>query len=385
MKAIVVGGGIGGLTAAIALRRIGVEAVVFERAGEMREIGAGISLWVNAMKALERLGLADEIRAVGREEIGGAIRLPGGETLSEIPADALEDRFGLNVVLKRPDLQRALLAALPESAVRLGAGCSEFRQDGSGVTALFDGGREERGDLLVGADGLNSVIREQLFGDEKPRYAGFTAWRGLAGLGDGHEEPGFEAWGRGGVFGLVSLGRGHFYWYATKNAPEGEQDGPEGRKAELLGRFGSWHETVPSVIRATEEAEILRNDVYDRDPLERWGEGRVTLLGDAAHPMTPNLGQGACQAIEDAVVLAECVRSGDEDVAAALRLYEERRKKRTDGVVRRSRLLGRVGQLENPLLRALRNAAVRAMPLRLQLRQLDPILGYEAGSLGRAR
>ena len=377
MKAIVVGGGIGGLTTAIALRRVGVEAVVFEKAGEMREIGAGISLWVNAMKALERLGLADAIRAVGREEIGGTVRLPGGETLSEIPAAALEKRFGFNVVLKRPELQRVLLAALPESAVRLGAVCSGFRQDDSGVTALFDGGREERGDLLIGADGLHSTIRKRLFGDEKARYAGFTAWRGLADLGEGREEPGFEAWGRGGVFGLVGLGRGRFYWYATKNAPEGEWDAPEARKAELLGRFGSWHEPVPSVIRATEEAEILRNDVYDRDPLESWGEGKVTLLGDAAHPMTPNLGQGACQAIEDAVVLAECVRREDEGVAVSLRLYEERRRERTAGVVRRSRLLGRAGRLENPLLRTLRNAAVRVMSLGLLLWQLDPILGYE--------
>lgn len=378
-KAIIVGGGIGGLATAISLRRIGVDAVVFEKAGELREMGAGISLWINAMKALEKLGLADAIRAAGREEIGGTIRLSGGETLTEIPAGALEERFGRNVVLQRPDLQRVLLAALNNAggAVQLDAGCSSFRQDGSGVKALFTGGHEERGDLLIGADGLNSVIRKQLFGDKEPRYAGFTAWRSLADLENGWDGDGFEAWGRGAIFGLVGLGRGRFYWYATKNAPENQPDAPEGRKAELLRRFGSWHEPVPSVIRATEEAEILRNDVYDREPLKEWGEGRVTLLGDAAHPMAPNLGQGACQAIEDAVVLAECVRRGNEDVPAALRLYEERRKARTAGVVRRSRLLGMAGQLENPLLCTLRNAAARAMPLRLQLRQLDPILGYE--------
>lgn len=379
-KAIIVGGGIGGLTAAIALRQVDVDAVVFEKADELREIGAGISLWVNATRALERLGLADAVRAAGREEIGGTIRLSSGETLTEIPAEALEERFGRNVVLQRPDLQRVLLAALDEAGgvVRLGVGCLGFRQDNSGVTALFSDGWEERGDLLIGADGLNSVIRKQLFGDKEPRYAGFTAWRGLADLGDGGDGDGFEAWGRGAIFGLVGLGQGLFYWYATKNAPENQPDAPRGRKAELLERFGSWHEPVPSVIRATEEAEILRNDVYDREPLKSWGEGRVTLLGDAAHPMTPNLGQGACQAIEDAVVLAECVRQGNGDVMAALRRYEERRKARTAVVVRRSRLLGKAGQLENPLLCTLRNAAARAMPLSLQLRQLDPILGYEA-------
>ncbi len=375
-RAIVIGGGIGGLTAAIALRRAGVDAVVFERASELREIGAGISIWVNAMKALEKLELADAVRAAGRQEIGGTVRTSSGETLSEIPSDVLEKRFGPNVVLRRPGLQRALLAALSDGAVRLDAGCVGFRQDSSGVTALFAGGREERGDLLVGADGLSSVVRKQLFGDEEPRYAGFTAWRGLADLGDGREDEGFEAWGTGQIFGLVSLGWGRFYWYATKNAPEGQRDAAAGRKAELLERFGSWHEPIPSVTQATEETAILRNDVYDRESLKRWGDGRVTLLGDAAHPMTPNLGQGACQAIEDAVVLAECVR-GEEDVAAALQLYEEQRRGRTANIVRRSRLLGRVGQLENPLLCGLRNAAVRVMPFRLQLRQLDPILGYE--------
>lgn len=374
-RAIIVGGGIGGLTAAVALRRAGVEAVVFERAGDLREIGAGISIWVNAMKALEGLGLAEAVRAAGREEIGGEIRTAGGATLSRIPARTLEERFGRNVVLTRPDLQRALSAALEEAggSVRTGTECVGFRQEGSDVAALLADGREERGDLLVGADGLSSVVRRQLFGDERPRYAGFTAWRALADLG--RDADGFEAWGRGSVFGLVGLGRGRFYWYGTRNAPEEQEDSQAGRKAEVLELFGGWHEPVPAVIRATPEAGILRNDVYDREPLKTWGEGRVTLLGDAAHPMTPNLGQGACQAIEDAAELAGCLRDGG-DVVRALRLYEDRRRGRTAEVARRSRLLGRVVQLENPLLCAARNAAARAMPVRLQLRQLEAVLAH---------
>jgi len=374
-RAIIVGGGIGGLTAAVALRRAGVEAVVFERAGDLREIGAGISIWVNAMKALEGLGLAEAVRAAGREEIGGEVRTAGGATLSRIPARTLEERFGRNVILTRPDLQRALSAALEEAggSVRTGTECVGFRQEGSDVAALLADGREERGDLLVGADGLSSVVRRQLFGDERPRYAGFTAWRALADLG--RDADGFEAWGRGSVFGLVGLGRGRFYWYGTRNAPEEQGDSEAGRKAEVLELFGGWHEPVPAVIRATPEAGILRNDVFDREPLKTWGEGRVTLLGDAAHPMTPNLGQGACQAIEDAAELAGCLRDGG-DVVRALRLYEDRRRGRTAEVARRSRLLGRVVQLENPLLCAARNAAARAMPVRLQLRQLEAVLAH---------
>jgi 2-polyprenyl-6-methoxyphenol hydroxylase-like FAD-dependent oxidoreductase len=355
LRAIIVGGGIGGLTTAFALRRIGAEVVILEKTAELREIGAGISIWVNAMEVLAGLGLADAVRAAG------------GATISRLPSEALGKMFGLNVILTRSDLQRVLLDAVEEVGVpvKTGSECVGFRQDGSGVVALLDNGREERGDLLVGADGLNSVIRRQMFGDERPRYSGFTAWRALVDLEQ--DDEAFEAWGRGSVFGLVGLGMGRFYWYATKNAPEGQADSRAGRKAELLERFGGWCEPIPAVILGTEEAKILRNDIYDRDPLKRWGEGRVTLLGDAAHPMTPNLGQGACQAIEDAAVLAECLQ-GNPDVARALRHYEDRRKGRTAGITRRSRLLGRVSQLENPVLCAARNAAVRAMPLRLQMR-----------------
>jgi 2-polyprenyl-6-methoxyphenol hydroxylase-like FAD-dependent oxidoreductase len=246
LRAIIVGGGIGGLTTAIALRRAGAEVVVLEKAGELREIGAGISIWVNAVEALEGMGLADAVLAVGREGIEAEIRTADGATLSRVP---LGKRFGRNVILTRSDLQRTLLAALEgaDVPVRVGAECVGFRQEGSCVVALLDGGREERGDLLVGADGLNSVIRRQTFGDERPRYAGFTAWRGLADLEQ--DEEAFEAWGRGSVFGFAGLGRGRFYWYATKNAPEGQADSPAGRKAELLKRFRGWHEPVPAVTR----------------------------------------------------------------------------------------------------------------------------------------
>lgn len=382
MRAIIIGGGIGGLTTAIALRRVGVEAVVFERAGDLREIGAGISIWTNAVKALEKIGLSDAVRGggqdgVGQQEIGGAIRTASGRKLMALPVGALERRFGPSVVTTRPHLQRALISALPEAALRLGAEFTGFRQDGSGVTALFADGTEERGDLLVGVDGLNSTVRAQLFGEEHPRYAGFTAWRGLVYLEDGPEDMGFEAWGRGEVFGVVPIGGGRFYWFATKNTPEGGRAGPDGHKAELLERFGSWVEPVPSIIRAAAEEEILRHDVYDRDPLSQWCKGRVTLLGDAAHPMTPNLGQGACQAIEDAVALAGCVKA-QGDVIVALKLYEERRKDRADMIVRRSRALGNVEQIENPLLCALRNAAIWLVPARISLRQLAPILDPEA-------
>jgi len=378
MRATVIGAGIGGLTTAIALRQVGVETKVFEQAGELREIGAGITLWANAMKALRKLGTADAVLAAGAPVKGGEVRSWRGEVLYEAPAGALEKRYGVSVGLHRADLQTALLSALPDDAVRLDASCEGFRQDEFGVTALFADGWEEHGDLLVGADGLNSTIRAQLFSDERPVYAGYTAWRGVVEAGDDllWDGMGFESWGRGARFGLLNMGWGRLYWFATANAPEGGEYAA-GRKEEVLRRFGRWHEPLPTVIRATEESAILRHDVYDREPIKRWGEGRVTLLGDAAHPMTPNLGQGACQAIEDAIVLARCLREEEGDTASALRLYEARRADRTGFVVRRSRLVGKIGQLENPFLCRLRDALTKAAPLRAQLRQLDAIVGYE--------
>lgn len=209
MKAIIVGGGIGGLSAAIALRRPGEEATVFGRTGKLGEIGAGTSLWANAMKALRKLGLYDAVQAVGRPlRSSGELRSWRGEVFYEVSAAAMEERFGdVNVALHRADLQKTLLAALDEDTVRLDAEFAGFEQDQGGALARFANGREERSDLLVGAYGLHSVVRRQLLGDGLPRYAGYTAWRGVAEL----EDPvpgggGFESWGGEGGPGWRNLG-----------------------------------------------------------------------------------------------------------------------------------------------------------------------------------
>jgi len=270
-----------------------------------------------------------------------------------------------------------LLFALPPGTVRLGAELVGFVQNGEGVVARLADGREERGDFLVGADGLHSRVRAQLFGQRVPRYAGYTAWRGVAEAGEGRFPEGvaLNLWGRGSEFGLVGIGRGRYYWFATKNAPEGEAESAAGRKREVLELLADWYKPAREAVEATAESKILRNDIYDRDPLPSWGEGRVTLLGDAAHPMTPNLGQGACQAIEDAVVLARCLGG---EIPASLRRYEERRIGRTAAVVRGSRLSGRVAQLDNPLLCRLRNALAKRTSVRAQLRQYEKIARYQA-------
>ncbi|MBI3649889.1 MAG: FAD-dependent monooxygenase [Acidobacteria bacterium] len=379
-KAIIIGGGIGGLCAAIALRQQGVEAQVFERVATLKEVGAGLSLWLNAIKALDKLGMAETLQALSIPQISGGIRTSSGDLISGAMPEAVQKRFGAALILMvhRAELHTALLEKLGKENVRLAAECCGFEQDDEGVTARFSDGQTVRGDFLLGADGINSVIRAQLFAPAKPRYAGYTAWRAVTKFDSPFFKHGAsESWGRGARFGLIPMSEGRVYWFATKNTKEGAADAARGRKREVAECFRGWHQPIEAAIAATEEQDILRNDIYDRQPLPSWTKGRVTLLGDAAHPMTPNLGQGACQAIEDAVELADSV-SHNRDLLAALQTYEARRLQRTNKIATQSWRIGKMGQLENAFARILRNSFIKLIPAAMQMKQLEWIIGYEA-------
>jgi 2-polyprenyl-6-methoxyphenol hydroxylase-like FAD-dependent oxidoreductase len=366
MRVIVVGGGIGGLSIAIALRRAGIETTVLERTSKLEAAGAGITLFGNAMRGLERLGVRDAV--AGRSAVARrvAILSRSGATLSEMPPDL----FAESTATHRGDLQDALAEAAGE--LRLNSDVTTVKQDDDGVSVLLADGSEERGDLVVGADGVQSVVRRRLWPDAQPRYAGYTAWRGVTQF---PLEAGrlTESWGRGQRFGLVDIGRGRTYWFATKNAPESEQDEPAGRRAELLRRFSDWHKPVRQVLESADESSILRNDVYYLDPLDTWSRGRVVLLGDAAHATTPGIGQGAAQAIEDAVVLGRALAAPGE-LTLALEAYEARRRPRTALVLKLSRRADRAGQLDGRLACAVRNVIVWLQPAAAQRRQLAPIV-----------
>jgi 2-polyprenyl-6-methoxyphenol hydroxylase-like FAD-dependent oxidoreductase len=381
VKVIVAGAGVGGLATALALSLRGLEPVVLERAAELREAGAGITLWPNAMSVLRGLGVADAVASAGAPSLSGGIRAAGGRYLLRGPARVLERRFPeRGVALHRAELQRILVSALGPGVVRLGSEVTGFEAHPDGVEARLAGGGREWGDALVGADGIWSTVRAGLWGAARPRYAGYTAWRAVVPFELGSEESS-ESWGRGERFGIVPIGGGRVYWFATANAPEGGRD-EGGALRELRRRFGAWHAPIPALLEATPERAILRTDLYDREPLARWGDGPVTLLGDAAHPMTPNLGQGACQALEDAAALAGRL-AGAADPASALRVYEDRRAPRTARLVRQSRLLGRVGQLDGALACRARDVLLRLTPPAVQLRQLETVVGSAQEGAGR--
>ncbi len=384
-RVLVAGAGIGGLTAAAALRRAGCEVEVFERAPELRPVGAGIVLALNALLGLRSLGLDRQVAAAGAPLERAEILTAGGRRIARTDFSALVRELGVAAVAyHRAELHAALRAAAG-GGVRLGAEAVGFRQDGGGVRLVLAGGEEVAGDVLVGADGLHSAVRRTLLGAAPPRYSGTTSWRAVTPPGTGLVAAGAsaESWGAGRRFGTVGLTGGRVYWFAVEGAPEGGADAgdPRDRLREL---FAGWHPPIAEVLAATPGAAIVRTDLHDRDPVDTWGEGRVTLLGDAAHPMTPNLGQGACQAVEDAVALADELAAGGEP-AAALRRYEARRRERTRAVVLESRRLGRLAQWSNPLARAARDLALRAVPERAILARLRtfvsgaPLFGRPAG------
>lgn len=354
MKALIIGGGIGGLSTAIALQKVDIQAFACEKALQITEVGAGLSLWSNAIIAARRLGVESKIVNAGSVIEKTQSAIPSGELLNETDFSAFARKFGApSVCVHRAELQRILrdtALSLNPQAVQTNRKCISFKEKNGGIQAAFDDGSHEEADVLIGADGIHSVVRESLFGVRKPRYAGYFAWRGIA---DGVSEllPEGRALfvvGRGIQAGCFHCGKKRIYWFITCNAPEHSQPSPAGNKHDILRMLDQWRTPVAQIVEATDDHAILRNDIIDSPPRATWGRGRITLLGDAIHATTPNLGQGACQAMEDAVFLAHSL-STISPVENALRQYESLRQERTKFVVDQSWQLGKLLQLSNPL------------------------------------
>jgi 2-polyprenyl-6-methoxyphenol hydroxylase-like FAD-dependent oxidoreductase len=327
MKAIIIGGGIGGLASAVALSRRDWQVEVLERAPEFTEVGAGLSIWANGLRALDALGVGESIRQHATLEGQGGIQDSAGRWLARTNGAELERRYGPTAMIHRADLLAVLCAAVPAEALRSGVPVSEVRPDG---TVMHSGG-ESRADLVVGADGIKSVTRMSVWPDAPPpRYAGYTAWRMITPPVPVGESS--ESWGAGERFGYVPLADERVYCFATANAPEGA-DG--GGLPGLRRRFAGWHDPIPALLEATDPGAVLHDDLYELPPLPAYTRGRAALVGDAAHAMTPNLGQGAGQALEDAVVLAKTVGG-----PSGLDAYDRLRRPRTQKIALRSHRIG---------------------------------------------
>jgi 2-polyprenyl-6-methoxyphenol hydroxylase-like FAD-dependent oxidoreductase len=373
-SAVVVGGGIGGLTAAVALLQVGWRVTVLERAARFGEIGAGITLLSNGLRCLDAIGLGDAVRGSGLPMLAIGMRTAAGRWLSRIDGDGtdLEARMGTTTLtIHRAELHKVLHDALPPEALIPGVVTT-------GIHGGADGGPAEvhfrhqdhdallRAELVIGADGVHSWVRAQRWPDAPaPVYSGSTTWRAVTTPSSAPVTEMSLSWGQGTEFGVMPLLDGRTYWYAAANADEGQRN-PDELEA-LRQRFGTWHEPIPAVLAHTPTQAVLRHDIYRLPKLDRYYRGSVVLLGDAAHAMTPNLGQGGGQALEDAIVLAASV-SRTRDVATAVAHYDHERRARTQAMSQAATRQLRFGQqLHNPIAVALRNTAVALTPDRIAL------------------
>lgn len=372
--AVIVGGGIGGLASAHALLRGGWRVTVLERAPQFAAIGAGLSLWPNALRALDVLGLGAAVRSAGRTAVSGGTRTSTGQPISHMDSAAARRAGVTTTGIHRAVLHEILLGSLPAETLVAAAEVTDvhpgtparvtYRRGGQAVTLTAS--------LVVAADGIRSPVRQRLWPQvPAPAYSGSTAWRGVtARPWKGPLAPGIS-WGRGAEFGILPLGDGRVYWYGAVNAPAGLMYADE--LAAVRERFAGWHDPIPALLDATHPSAVLHHDLYHlATPPQRYVSESVLLLGDAAHAMTPFLGQGACQALEDAAVLGHlCATGSGLPLSEALAEYDRQRRPRAQSVARASLMAARTGQqLANPVAVAVRNALMRIAPPAVALKAL---------------
>jgi 2-polyprenyl-6-methoxyphenol hydroxylase-like FAD-dependent oxidoreductase len=386
-RAVVIGAGIGGLAATAGLCAAGWEVTACERAASLEPVGAGLALGPNGLRALDVLGAGDALRKLAVPQELGIRRADGRWLTRSSSGRMIADRFGAPVILvPRAAVVDALAARVPAGVLSLATEVTSVAPGGKAAARVTTAAGELEADLVVAPDGIGSATRTALFpGHPGPRYTGVTAWRMLTGPVTG-PAPMAESWGRGTVFGVMPLAGGRVYCYATAPAEPGARAPDE--LAELVRRFGTWHEPIPRLLAAARPQDVLRHDVAElAAPLPSFHGGRAVLLGDAAHPMAPNLGQGACQALEDAAVISRLAAVPDPDaVAGMLDRYTAARLARTTDVVRWSRRVATMSTWSAPAAVAFRDTATwltGRLAARAELRMLAPVYGWQPPAAAR--
>jgi 2-polyprenyl-6-methoxyphenol hydroxylase-like FAD-dependent oxidoreductase len=362
---VIVGGGIGGLTTALALLQHDIDCVVYERAPELHEVGSGVGLWPSAVRVLDRVGLGDAVRELSGSWKVGGVRSQRGKLLSGYGVEQFTARLGEPMSgVHRGELQMLLVAALPDGVLHTGYECAGIEPDADRVEVRFVDRDPVVRRVVIAADGNKSLVRRTLFGDKPLRDLGILGWRGT--LVDAPDIDGFagEIWGNGASFGFLPMSNGRVAWF-------GAADGsPPATKDFLRERFADWHDPIPEVIAKTDDDMIWWDRTYDLRPRRQWVRGRVALLGDAAHPMSPFLGQGACQAILDAWVVAEELARSSDEPAALLR-YQKRRRNVASAVQLAAHFGVAAARPRPRFVQPLFEASIRVVPNALTLRGLQ--------------
>lgn len=381
MKFIISGGGICGLTMAIVLEQHGHQVEVFEAAPEIKAIGAGLVLSTNAIKALKYIGIDEAVLAKANLLDNFDITLAKGEKLLKTDAVKLRSKYGAigNATIHRAELHAVLLGLLKDKVgFNTGKRGQEILQDKEGITLTFKDGTNAKGDFLIACDGINSPIRQQLLPKSVARYAGYTCWRSVIKHdGQFDTKNATETWGKNGRFGVVPLTDNRIYWFACLNTPIARDPKMKAfQVADLKACFKDYHHPIPQLLDLTANNDLLWNDIEDIKPIKKFAFDRILLAGDAAHATTPNMGQGACQAIEDAAVLASCLKQ-NESIKAAFQSFEQRRIPRTTKIVNTSWTFGKLAQTTNPILTTLRNFMLKLTPQSVNEKQMDFLFDVE--------
>ncbi|MEO0895040.1 MAG: FAD-dependent monooxygenase [Bacteroidota bacterium] len=369
MRIDIIGGGIGGLTTAIALKKKGFTVKVYEQAKEMKPLGAGIILANNAMQVYQKLGLADTIKTAGNPVSRMEITKANLKPISIVNLKPFERKYGVeNIAIHRANLQQILLEELGPNEVKWNSKLADLKKHHEGYTLYFENGTQVASQTILGADGIHSKVREQLFVKREIRDAEQICWRGVTpfDLPEEYQDGLKEAWGKTSRFGFVQIAPRQVYWYALA-----DRTGKPIQKEEIGSLFKHYNGLVQAMIASTPTEAIHEAPITDLYPQAGWYQDDVCLIGDAAHATTPNMGQGACQAIEDAYVLSECM--GKYEIPFAFHKFEELRLKKANNVVNMSWRLGKIAHWTQPALVSLRNTLMRLTPSSLSSKQSESL------------
>lgn len=377
MKIAIIGGGIAGLTTAIALQQIGVSCTIYESAPALKPVGAGIVLAGNALKAFEKLGLKPAILAKGRLLKTFSILDQKGKIITRTNSAAIHEKYASdNFSIHRADLHQVLRDQLPPENLHLNKVFLSFEKAGDKIILHFKDSEPEETNYLLACDGIHSVIRTSLLPQATPRFAGYTCWRAVVNMPHLTLNEATETWGITGRFGIVPLPSGKIYFFACLPTLSNNTDLKKYSIADLLDSFKNFHSPIPEVLTHALHEQLICNNICDLKPLKHFAYRNILLLGDAAHATTPNMGQGACQAIEDAVILNLEWQKGGliEDV---FRRFEKRRLERTRFISTQSRRIGQMAHLQNKFLATTRNLFMRIMPKSIKEQSIRKILDVD--------